>query len=217
MNRAEAKLATGRHESKTRLLEAALRVIRAKGYGATRVEDICEAAGVTKGSFFHHFESKEELALAAADYWSEVTAGLFALAPYHEPADPLERLLAYVDFRKALLKGELPEFTCLVGTMTQEIYDTHPGIRAACEKSISGHAATLVPDIEAAMKKYNVIADWTAESLALHTQAVLQGAFILAKAKGGAAVAADSVDHLHRYLELLFRKPEGKKSSKERS
>lgn len=34
--------------------------------------------------------------------------------------------------------------------------------------------------------------------------AVLQGAFILAKAKGGAEIAAASVDHLHRYIELLF-------------
>lgn len=207
MKVAEAKNGAARHESKTRLLNAALRVIRAKGYSATRVEDICEAAGVTKGSFFHHFDSKEELALAAADYWSEVTAALFASAPYHEPADPLERVLAYVDFRKALLRGELPDFTCLVGTMTQEIYDTHPAIRDACERSISGHAATLVPDIEAAMTKYNVKADWTAESLAMHTQAVLQGAFILAKAKSGAAVAAESADHLRRYLELLFRAP----------
>jgi len=212
MKSAQTKTESARHESKTRLLNAALRVIRAKGYSATRVEDICETAGVTKGSFFHHFDSKEELALAAADYWTEVTSVLFASAPYHQPADPLERLLAYVDFRKALLRGELPDFTCLVGTMTQEIYDTHPAIRDACERSISGHAATLVPDIEAAMEKYNIEAEWTAESLALHTQVVLQGAFILAKAKSGAAVAGESVDHLRRYLELLFRTPEGKKS-----
>jgi len=45
---------------------------------------------------------------------------------------------------------------------------------------------------------------WSAGSLALHTQAVLQGAFILAKATGSAAAAADCIDHLHRYLELLF-------------
>jgi TetR/AcrR family transcriptional regulator, transcriptional repressor for nem operon len=194
-----------RHESKTRLLDAALRVIRSKGYSATRVEDVCEAAGLTKGSFFHHFSGKEELALAAADYWGEVTAALFASAPYHQPHDPLDRLLAYVDFRKALLMGKLPEFTCLIGTMTQEIYETNPAILAACERSISGHAATLIPDIQAAMDQYQVgDGTWTAESLALHTQAVLQGSFILAKAKGGAEVAAASVDHLRRYLELLF-------------
>jgi len=196
-----------RHESKTKLLDAALRVIRAKGYSATRVEDVCEAAGLTKGSFFHHFDSKEALALAAADYWIEGTGALFAAAPYHKPADPVERLLAYVDFRKSLLKGELPEFTCLVGTMVQEVYDTHPALREACFRSIYGHAATLVPDIEEAMRQRDMEPAWTAESLALYTQAAIQGAFILAKARHGADVAAQCIDHLRRYLELLFNQP----------
>jgi TetR/AcrR family transcriptional repressor of nem operon len=196
-----------RHESKTRILNAALQVIRSKGYSATRIEDVCEAAGLTKGSFFHHFSTKEELGIAAADYWSEVTSALFASAPYHVPADPLERVLAYVDFRKALLRGKLAEFTCLVGTMTQEVYGTHPAIRETCQASISGHAGTLVPDIDAAMQKYGVQGDWTAESLALFMQAAIQGAFILAKAKNGIAPAIDAMDHLHRYIELLFKHP----------
>lgn len=194
-----------RHESKTRILDAALRVFREKGYNATRIEDVCEAAGLTKGSFFHHFSSKEELAIAAADYWSEVTSALFAGAPYHQPADPLDRVLAYVDFRKALLRGELPEFTCLVGTMTQEVYGTHPAIRDACEASIAGHTETLVPDIEAAIEKYGAQGDWTAESLALFTQAAIQGAFIMAKAKDDVGAAADTIDHLRRYIRLLFK------------
>jgi len=195
-----------RHESKTRILNAALRVFREKGYSATRIEDVCEAAGLTKGSFFHHFSTKEELTIAAADYWSEVTAAVFASAPYHEAVDPVDRVLAYVDFRKALLSGELPEFTCLVGTMTQEVYGTHPAIREACEASISGHAETLIPDIEAAMQKYGVEGKWTAESLALFTQAAIQGAFILAKAKNDVRAAMEVVDHLHHYIELLFKK-----------
>jgi TetR/AcrR family transcriptional repressor of nem operon len=196
-----------RHESKTKLLEAALHVIRAKGYSATRIEDICEVAGLTKGSFFHHFSSKEELALAAADYWIEGTGALFASAPYRAHADPLDRLLAYVDFRKSILLGDLPDFTCLVGTMVQEIYDTHPSIREACNRSISEHAATLAPDIEEAMRQRGVKADWTAESLALYMQATIQGAFILAKAKHNREVAAECIDHLRRYVELLFAQP----------
>jgi TetR/AcrR family transcriptional repressor of nem operon len=188
------------------MLNAAVRVIRAKGYSATRIEDVCEAAGLTKGSFFHHFDSKEALALAAADYWIEGTDALFASAPYRALADPLDRLLAYVDFRKALLIGELPDFTCLAGTMVQEVYDTHPAIRDACNRSISEHAATLVPDIEEAMRQRDMFPDWTAESLALYTQVTLQGAFILAKAQHNREVAAASVDHLRRYLELLFSK-----------
>ncbi|EQD57768.1 transcriptional regulator, TetR family, partial [mine drainage metagenome] len=114
------------HESKTKLLEAMLKVVRTKGYSAARVEDVCAEAGVTKGSFFHHFKSKEELALAAVALWDAQTLEFFAAAPYHRAADPLDRLIAYIEFRKALLTGDLPDFTCFAGTIVQEAYRTHP-------------------------------------------------------------------------------------------
>ena len=191
--------------ARIRLLQAALQVIRSKGYSATTVEELCMAAGVTKGAFFHHFKSKEALAVAAADYWSETTSALFAAARYHAREDPLDRILGYLDFRAALLAGPVEAFTCLVGTMVQEVYDTSPLIRNACRASIVGHAETLEADIADAMLLYGV-EGVTARSLALHTQAVLQGGFILAKAEGGPDVAAESVQHLKRYFTLLFQR-----------
>jgi TetR/AcrR family transcriptional regulator, transcriptional repressor for nem operon len=192
--------------TKPNLLDAALTVIRTKGYTATTVHDICTEAGLSKGAFFHHFSSKEDLAVAAANHWSETTAAFFATAPYHSSADPLDRVLAYVAFRKELIQGALPEFTCLVGTMAQETYGTNPAIQKACWESISGHAETLVADIEAVMEQHGTLRDFTAECLALHTQSVIQGAFILAKASGDPRRAIESINHLYRYLELLFNR-----------
>lgn len=194
-------------DARLKLLEAGLSVIRAKGYAAATVDELCAGAGVTKGAFFHHFKSKDEFGVAAADHWSETTSAMFAAASYHDHADPLTRVLGYIALRKSLLQGGVPDFSCLVGTMVQEAYETSPAIRDACARSIFGHAATLEADIDAAMRERGLRGEWTAKSLALHTQAVLQGAFILAKATGGAAVAADSIDHLTRYLELLFAAP----------
>jgi TetR/AcrR family transcriptional repressor of nem operon len=193
-------------DARAKLLDAAVAVIREKGFSATSVDDLCRRAGVTKGAFFHHFESKEALGITAAEHWSEITGAFFAAAPYHDHEDPLDRVLGYIDFRKSILQGGVPEFTCLVGTMVQEIYASAPAIRDACEAAISSHAEKVETDISEAMERYGIEANWTAASLALHTQAVLQGAFILAKATGGPAVAAASVDHLRRYIELLFSK-----------
>lgn len=190
--------------ARERLLEAARDVIRTKGYSATSVDDLCAAAGVTKGAFFHHFKSKEAIGVAAADYWSETTAAFFASAPYHHHADPLDRFIGYIELRKELLDGEIAAFTCLVGTMVQETYETAPAIRDACNASIRGHAETLVADIEAAMRMRGVTGI-SAESLAFHTQAVIQGAFILAKAQGNNRIAEETVDHLIRYVRLLFK------------
>ncbi len=196
-----------RGDGRTRLLEAARDVIRAQGFAATTVDDLCRAAGVSKGAFFHHFDSKEALGVAAAGYWAETTSAFFAGAPYHQHDDPLDRLIGYIEFRKLIIEGDLAEFTCLVGTMAQEVYGSHPAIRDACAASIFGHAATLEPDIRAAMETRGIEADWTPSSLAAHTQAVLQGAFILAKATGDPGVARESVDHLRRYIEMLFAAP----------
>lgn len=192
-------------DARQKLLAAALDAIREQGYAGTSVEDLCSRAGVTKGAFFHHFKSKEALAVAAANHWSEITGAFFADASYHQLEDPLERFLGYLDFRKSILRGSLPDFTCLAGTLIQEVYGTHSEIRDACADSIQTHASRLVPDIAAAMAIRDIRGDWTAEGLAMHTQAVLQGAFVLAKATGGAEVAVASVDHLRRYVELLFR------------
>ena len=200
--------------AKTKILDAALMVIRAKGYAATTVDDLCEASDVTKGAFFHHFKSKDDLAVAAAEHWSNVTDELFEAAPYHRHADPLQQVLGYLEFRKQLLTGDVAEFTCLVGTMVQETFESSPAIRAACDASISGHAAKIETDIAEAMQQRGLCGEWSAKSLALHTQAVLQGAFILAKAKDDAKIAAASIDHLRRYIELLFTttKQKGKRS-----
>ncbi len=190
--------------SRELLLEAATELIRTKGYSSTTVDDLCEKAGVSKGTFFHNFSSKEELAVAAANRWSELTSEFFRTAPYHLKNDPLERVVGYVRFRKEILKGELPEFTCLVGTMVQEVYSSHPQINEACFQSIFNHAENLEADIAEAKKLYMVNAKWTPRSLALHTQAVIQGAFILAKASGDPRIAAESIDHLENYINLLF-------------
>lgn len=195
---------TKRVSARTKLLDAALSIVRRKGFAATSVDELCKEAGVTKGAFFHHFDSKEALGVAAADHWSETTGAMFAAAPYHQIADPVERVLGYIQLRRDLLDGEEAEYTCLVGTMVQEAYTSNPAIRDACKTSIFGHAETLEDDIQAAIVARGLTPDWTARSLALHTQAVLQGAFILAKASGDRSVAEDMVDHLARYIHLLF-------------
>jgi TetR/AcrR family transcriptional repressor of nem operon len=192
------------HESKTKLLDAALKVVRTKGYSAARIEDICAEAGLTKGSFFHHFKSKDDLALAAMAHYDSISVATFAAAPYHNAADPLSRLISYIEFRKAILTGDLPDFTCFAGTIVQEAYRTHPDLAAAGERSILGHAKMLEADVRAAMRDHGIRGTWTAESLTLYMQTVIQGSLILAKATGSAKVAAESLDHLRRYLELLF-------------
>ena len=196
------------HSFKTKLLDAALKVIRSKGYTATTLDDVCAAAGVTKGSFFHHFSSKEDLALAVVRHWNDMTGRLFANAPYSQVPDPRKRILAYIDFRSQIVQGasskDLADMTCLLGTLVQETFNSYPAIQAACQEGIEGHARTFVPMIAEAKALYASDRDWSAESLALYTQAALQGAFIVAKAHGDSNTAVQCIAHLRRYVGSLL-------------
>jgi TetR/AcrR family transcriptional repressor of nem operon len=196
------------HPSKTRLVDAAIDLVRTKGYNAMRIDDVCATAGVTKGSFFHHFKAKDDLALAAAEEWRQRAMGLCETVSSARFPDPCDRLLAYLDLRRELIAGDMVEWTCFGGTMIQEIHLTHPGLRDACQRGIADHAAELAAVIETARRQHGIVADWTADSLAQHILAVIQGALLLAKGGQDPAVAHQAIGHLRRYVEQLFdRRP----------
>ena len=194
--------------ARDKLLEAGVLLVRSRGFAGTSVDQLCGEAGVTKGAFFHHFASKEVLGVALAEYWSSSTSGFFAEAPFHRHPDALDRVFGYIDLRIALLTGPVESFSCVAGTMVQEVFRTSEPIRAACEASIIGNAQALEADLAEALAQSGTLGV-TAASLARHIQTVLQGAFVIAKACGGdhaAATAREELQHLRRYLELLLSK-----------
>lgn len=196
-----------RGDARIALLEAAHTLVRRKGWSATSVDELCAAAGVTKGAFFHHFASKEALGVAAAEQWTARARELiFELPDYLRIDDPLERVLGHIDFRLALIAGAAEDYSCFVGTMVQESFATSDALRAASDASITAYGERLADDIQAAIDRYGIAHGVSALGLAYHVQAVLQGAFVLAKAKGDPAYARDTVIHLKRYVAMLFEK-----------
>lgn len=195
-------------DSRTRLLDSAIALIRERGYADTSVEELCTRAGVTKGSLFHHFKTKDDLALGAMDRWNQMCTTLFANAPYQSLKDPFERLLGYLDFREALLREQgIGAYTCLFGMLAQEIHATHPVLRRATKQALDASAASIRRDIAAAKKLYAPQARWSARSLGYFVQAVLQGSFLFAKARQGSEVISANIELLRGYFRLLFGDP----------
>ena len=193
-----------RGSARDKLIAAAHQQVRRNGYAATTVDHICAAAGVTKGAFFHHFESKEALAVAAAEAWTQRARPMFEMLPHTTLDDPLDRLLGHLDVRFSMLHGPIDGFTCFIGTMVQEAYASSEPIRLACEASIAAYCDALAPDIQATMDRYGAPEGMTAIDLAHHIQSVLQGGFVLAKTMNDPAIARESVAHLTRYVRMLF-------------
>jgi TetR/AcrR family transcriptional repressor of nem operon len=195
-----------RGEARAQLLAAARDLVRRKGFAATSVDDLCAAAGVTKGAFFHHFPTKEALGVALVDDWTATTGEMFAAHDYNSHADPLTRVFAYLDLRRAILNQPLAEFSCVAGTTVQEVFETAPQIRDAAGRSVQSGADHVRAHLAEALALHPV-PGVTADSLARQFQVATQGGIILAKAANDPAQAREAFDHLERYLRLLFQRP----------
>jgi TetR/AcrR family transcriptional regulator, transcriptional repressor for nem operon len=146
-------------------------VILSEGDAATTVDDVCAAAGVTKGSFFHQFKSKEDMTLVAVEHWNSGTGGLFERARFRRHSDPRDRVLGHIDFCKEILHGNARDFTCLLGTLAQQTFETHPRLRDACNDGIALHARNAARDIASVKDLYAPDAPWDPQVPALFTQA----------------------------------------------
>jgi len=194
--------------SKEKLLIAAIDVIRTKGYAAATIDDVCQEAGVTKGSFFHHFKSKDEMTLGTVEYWRVTTTDFFASADYSKIPDPLDRLYGYIQFRKQIVNLEMSDYTCLYGTLVQETWNTHPEFRAACEAGFCDHVQILISDLEAAKEIYCPEANWDPVGAGRFFQVVLQGSFVVAKTMHRREIVLEALDQLKSYLSMLFEERE---------
>jgi TetR/AcrR family transcriptional regulator, transcriptional repressor for nem operon len=204
-------------ETKRRLVDAGIGLMRTNGFNATSLDDICQAAGVTKGGFFHYFKSKDEVAKAAVTEFTQERARIFREAPFRRLADPLERVLGRLDFAiESARAGRLTK-GCLIGTLAQELAFTHPDMRSICRESLQQVAEDFEKDLSEAKAAYAPKASFEPKKLASLYVAATQGSLILAKTSESNKVTADNLAQLRDFIELLFasaRVSSDKKSAK---
>lgn len=192
-------------ETKRKLVDAGVNLMRRQGFNATTVDNICSEAGVTKGGFFHYFKSKEDLAQAAVTRFREVKAGDFDGAPFRKLADPLDRVWGRLDYVKESSGGaDRPTRGCLVGVFAQELSFTHPELREACQSGFTRMAEDFEKDLVEAKKLYAPKADFNPKNVALLYLTIIQGSLMVAKAAAANDVLMENVEQFRRYLQSLF-------------
>jgi TetR/AcrR family transcriptional repressor of nem operon len=185
--------------AREKLLTAAIELIRRNGYVATTVDEICTEAGVTKGAFFHHFESKEALAHTCLQQWRQQFTAMVQSAPFHAVADPVDKLVGCMDFFISVFGNPNVVKSCLAGTVVQEVSESHPALRESahsCFTSAEGFFQSLLDD---ACRDHNPRLDTA--SLAKLWMATLQGSFLLCKASRDETVIPANLKHVKQYIE----------------
>jgi len=195
-------------ETKRKLIDAGVELMRVQGFNATSVDEICAAAGVTKGGFFHYFKSKEDLAKAAVGRFREGKMRSLGEAPYRTMKDPLDRVFGRLDFEKAVIEqsGGRPAKGCLVGMFAQEMVVKHQELRGACEEFFSDVGGDLEKEIAEAKALHAPEAAFDPKKVATFYLAMVQGSLILSKSSGSNEVRLDNIEQFRQYLALLFGK-----------
>lgn len=189
-------------DTRRTLLAAATARFREAGYVGTSVEDICAAAKVSKGAFFHHFKSKEDLALAALEQWRTATGAICGDAPFHSVKDPTQKLLAALDFYIEFFGSQKTLRACLAGITAQEVADTHPTLRDAANACFAAGVDRLEPLLTAAA--HHAKRELDTRSLATLFVTTLQGSLLLARAGQRPALIGESLKHYREYVKALL-------------
>ncbi len=192
--------------AKKKFLDAAQKLMIKKGFAATSLDDLCKLAGLTKGSFFHYFKSKEDLGKAVLERFCSSSQKMMqdCGCGSKKENDPLKRVYGYIDAVVGSLRDKGGDQGCLLGAFATELADTHPQIRDLCDRGFEGWAKVLKKDLKEAKDRYASRKDVDVDGLAEHMIAIVEGAQILARAKKDRKVIERNMVHLKKYLQSVF-------------
>jgi TetR/AcrR family transcriptional repressor of nem operon len=191
-------------DSRELLLSSAKALILERGYAATTVDAICEAAGLTKGSFYHFYKSKEALGLAVLEWSIAQSTKLLSDGPYVRIKDPVERALGYLDHVEKC-SGQLWSGGCILGSFALELADTNERMQKAVARIFNDVAASLAevfkPIVEASGQSFSP------QDLAEQYLGTLEGAIILAKAHHDWTRIPKALRGFRQYLASYLPQP----------
>lgn len=168
--------------TREKLVLATVNLILKQGFTGAGVDQICAEAGVTKGSFFHHFENKEAIGLAAADWWGAMGTALYAEAWAQPDLDPLEQLDRFFEIMIGFTTREEP-CTCVVGILSQELALANPALRAACARHLDDWTHNCARMLAAAKAKYPPVVDFDPVEVAWYLNSLWQGSMLTGKTR----------------------------------
>jgi TetR/AcrR family transcriptional repressor of nem operon len=195
--------------TRDRILDAAQAQVMERGFAATSVDAIQEAAGISRGTFFYHFASKDELARALIERYArqdhELTESLMARAE-NLATDPLQQALVFMGLFEELFREVGPvRAGCLFASYSYEaqLFDdeTHRLIAASLEHFRRVFGGKLE---QAIARHPPVVPNVDPYELADLASAAFQGAYVLWRVTNESDRIAMPIEHFRKYLELLF-------------
>src|SRR5262245_35027777 len=193
-------------QSKERLLTAAKELFLARGYAATTVDAICEKAGLTKGSFYYFFDSKEDLGLAVLEWSIRRGVQMLADGPYVRIADPVEKAFAFLEHLEKC-SPQLWNGGGLLGVFSQELAETNPRVQKAVAGMFQAVAGDFAEKLQPIAAQFSGKQAPTASELADTLLGTVEGSTILAKAHRDSTRLPKAIRGFRLSLNTLVAQP----------
>lgn len=184
--------------TRDRIVAEAERLLHVEGYRAMSVADIVDAAGVEKGTLYHYFSGKQDLALCVIE-----KAGVEHLAFVKDSLEgdtPRDQLDSFIDAASRMKQDESFVGGCLFGNIALEASDTHPELATAVREIFNRWAAIMKPVIRAGQDQDQIRDDFAPETIAHHVIAVLEGSIMQGRLRKDATIFKGNIECLKRFL-----------------
>lgn len=193
--------------TREKLVMAAVQLILRQGFVATSVDQICREAGVTKGGFFHHFENKDAIGLAAAQGWFDYVTSIYTQSMEGADPDPLKQLHAFFDALDAFTRDSGRLCACVVGMVSQEMALVHPGFQSAAAVHFTAWTEGVEKLLVAAKEKHPPVIDFDPERVAWFVNSLWQGSIVVAKATQSGPMFRANLRMAREWIDSFFGLP----------
>lgn len=187
--------------ARAQLLAAATALILERGYSGASVDDVCAAAGVSKGSYYHHFTSKEDLALTVLAEHARRSCEVLESGPWSNVEDGVARALAFMDHVIGLA-GSLWGEGCLVGVLAMEMATYGDELREAVAGVFAMLAEKVQPILEPVASAGGA-AGPCADELARQLVRTIEGGALLSRCARDEAPVREALTGYRHYLAML--------------
>jgi TetR/AcrR family transcriptional repressor of nem operon len=198
----EAILTTRDH-----LVDVGVGLMRKHGYGATGVQEILNAADVPKGSFYHHFGSKEEFAVAVLDRYVSLEGKHCQEVLGNTRQAPLRRLRRYFEDLVRTAGQSAATQGCLMGSLSLEIAGASPLLQRCLSSNFTRWQAGIASVLREAVEKGDLPKSTRPDALAGFVLNSWEGALLRSQADRSDAPLKDFLHFV--FDEILARKADG--------
>jgi len=195
--------------TKTKLMDIAERLILNRGFSAMSIDEVIKEAGITKGGFFYHFDSKNSLVYALMQRYRKMEAFIFSdLFKRAEEltSDPLQQMLVFVKlFAEMMADMKLLHPGCVVASITYESQQVNEQVRNITTEIVLDWRNLFREHLKKIDQVYSPNANVSSDDLADMLSTIMEGGIIISRALNDPSVLEKQLLEYRSYLELLYR------------